>query len=364
MSVAVAANPRGFSTGWHASYDYEALGKIADHLFIMAYDEHYQGSAAGPVASLSFVEQSIQYARKYVAGNKIVLGIPFYGRIWSGDGSVKGLGIPLNTLEEYRKTYRGTVRMDQASGSPVMTFTITASDPKPTLYGKTLSAGTYTAWFENADSIKGKLALVNKYGLKGAGNWSAGQETADVWDYYGLWLGGKYFSDIQEHFAKDAIVRVTAEGILKGVDASRFQPNGALTRAQAAAIAVRTLDLEGAAGNAPFSDVRDHWAAREISLAAQAGILKGYGDGTFRPDKPVTRAEMSVLLSRMLEASYARGANSFWDVDNSHWAVQEITALAQADILRGYGDGSFRPEKLVSRGETAALIDRVLELLD
>lgn len=73
---------------------------------------------------------------------------------------------------------------------------------------------------------------------------------------------------------------------------------------------------------------------------------------------------MSVLLSRMLEASYARGANSFWDVDNSHWAVQEITALAQADILRGYGDGSFRPEKLVSRGETAALIDRVLELLD
>ena len=48
VSVAVAANPNGWSTGWHGSYDYKELGKVADHLFLMTYDEHYQGGEAGP----------------------------------------------------------------------------------------------------------------------------------------------------------------------------------------------------------------------------------------------------------------------------------------------------------------------------
>ena len=75
-----------------------------------------------------------------------------------------------------------------------------------------------------SDSIKAKLALVNRYGLKGAGNWSAGQETTDVWDYYELWLNGTYFSDISNHFAKDEIIRLSGEGVLKGVSDSQFGP--------------------------------------------------------------------------------------------------------------------------------------------
>ena len=362
VSVAVAANPYGYQTGWHGSYDYEGLAKYADHLFLMTYDEHYNGSAAGPVASFDFVERSIQYALKYASPDQIVVGIPFFGRLWNAAGTVKGHGISLTAAMEYQKAYGGTVRFDEASKSPVMTFTIRPADSRPVLNGQTLPTGNYTLWLENADSIKYKLQLVSKYGLKGAGNWSAGQETPDVWEYYGLWLGGTYFSDIHGHFAKDDIISVSSEGLMRGVSYTLFSPDETLTRAQAAVIATRTLGL--AAGSAaPFPDTAGHWASDEIAAAARAGLMKGYPDGTFRPDARVTRAELSVLLSRMIESTYTREA-AFHDVGADHWAAGEITALAARDILRGYADGTFRPENNITRGETAAVINRLIQLLD
>ena len=81
VAVSVAANPYGYTQGWHGSYDYRRLGAAADYLMLMTYDEHYQGGPSGPVASRAFQEQSIQYALKYVPANKVVLDLPFFGRI-------------------------------------------------------------------------------------------------------------------------------------------------------------------------------------------------------------------------------------------------------------------------------------------
>lgn len=85
LSVAVAANPNGWNTGWQGSYDYKELGNVADYIILMAYDEHYEGGEEGPVASIEFVEDSIKYALKYISCDKLVLGVPFYGRYWSRD---------------------------------------------------------------------------------------------------------------------------------------------------------------------------------------------------------------------------------------------------------------------------------------
>ena len=93
VSVAVAPNPYGWTNGWQGSYDYENLSKYADYLMMMTYDEHYEGGEPGPVSSIEFVRNSVEYALEYVSPEKLVIGVPFYGRIWGGD--FKGEGATL-----------------------------------------------------------------------------------------------------------------------------------------------------------------------------------------------------------------------------------------------------------------------------
>lgn len=357
VSVAVAANPNGWSTGWHGSYDYKELGKVADHLFLMTYDEHYQGGEAGPVASLGFVEDSVSYALRYVEPEKIVLGIPFFGRIWSENGSIAGLGISNNRVETIIRDYGAVVSYDTQARSPKAEFTLHEGDSL-TVTGTKLPSGRYTIWFENSSSIKEKLALVDKYNLKGAGNWSSGQETREVWEYYDLWLNGKYFEDIYHHFAKDDIIKVVKKKYMVGTTNTTFSPDEGLTRAQAAVILSRVLGLEAGGGAPLFSDTSGHWAQEQISAAAQAGFLAGYPDGSFRPETVMTREEMASLLARMIQVDYT-GAPAFSDVSPERWSYQEITALAGAGILSGFGDGTFRPEQTLTRGEMASLLERI-----
>ncbi len=359
VSVAVAANPWGSEKGWAGSYDYAALAKECDHLFIMAYDEHYEGGEKGAVASLSFVEKSLQYALQHVPPEKIVLGIPFYGRIWGGE--LSGYGVSLQRIENFTKQYKTEKLRDAKTDTPILRLTIENAAQSPTIGGKKLAPGQYDIYYEDADSIKDKLALVAKYDLKGAGNWSAGQETEDIWSYYELWLCGKYFSDISQSFAKDEILQVTEEGLMRGQSDTIFAPAASLSRAEAAVIATRLLPLREEEG--AFSDVpSSHWAYEAIRKVAAAGLMVGYPDGTFRPEEAVSRAELTLLLARMIEAGYT-GDMEFSDVPENHWAKEEIAALARMGILSGYPDGTFRPDEKINRGETAVILKRIQDWL-
>jgi len=361
VSVAVAANPYGWTLGWHGSYDYKELAKYADHLFIMAYDEHFNGGEAGPVASISFVEQSIQYALKYVPKEKIVLGVPFFGRIWSEDGSVKGIGITNRQIQSAIEKTGGSVTIDADKKSVKAQITVTDAHSIK-VNGQMLKSGNYTIWYDNSDTLKYKLSLVDKYGLKGAGSWSVGQETKDVWDYYSLWLNGKYFSDTFSYFAKDDIVAVSQKGWMEGMGNQLFLPEDGLTRAQAAMILCRYLNLSGETVIQQSSDIKNHWAEKEIGLVIKYGLMRGYPDGSFQPNRAVTREEIAVILQRILQYEY-RGAAygiSFSDVSEDRWSYREITALIDSGILNGYPDGTFRPEQFLSRGEMAHLLGKML----
>ncbi|WP_156291626.1 glycosyl hydrolase family 18 protein [Oceanobacillus salinisoli] len=189
VSVAVAANPNGWTKGWHGSYDYLELSKYASYLMIMAYDESYTGGPEGPVASYGWVDRSIEYAIKQgVSPEKVVLGIPFYGRYWKEGDATGGIGISNHRVDELLVKYGGTVIFDEKAKSPKATITIKEGAPTTVIAGKTLTPGTYHIWYENHDSIKAKLELVHKHNIKGTGSWSLGQENASIWQSYRAWL--------------------------------------------------------------------------------------------------------------------------------------------------------------------------------
>ncbi|WP_084077693.1 peptidoglycan-binding protein [Ureibacillus massiliensis] len=221
VSVAVAANPNNWTKGWHGSYDYNGLAKYADYLMIMAYDESYEGGSEGPVASYKWVERSVQYAlNQGVPAEKVVLGLPFYGRMWKvGDPiSSWGTGISNVKVDELLNKYGGTVTFDQVSKTPMATITIKQGDPASTVAGKTLSPGTYHIYYENNESIAAKFDLIHQYNLKGAGSWSLGQESASMWQYYNSWTTHTNEDDFLPPGQYGELVNSTASYTVKSGD--------------------------------------------------------------------------------------------------------------------------------------------------
>lgn len=363
IAVAVAANPRNFTTGWHASYDYAGLAKWADYLMLMTYDEHYRGGDAGPVASRSFVEQSIRYALERVPAEQLVLGVAFYGRIWGQeDRNVQGVGIREVQISQLLQQYGAGTVYDATAAAAVSTLIIPET-AKESVAGVPLTAGTYTVWHSGPDGRKAILELVEQYDLLGAGSWSLGQETADTWDYYSLWLNGAYFDDVVGHWSRNHVASAVHDGWVRGVTDSRFAPESTLTRAQTAALLTRLLELP--AGTAAFADTAGHWAEADIAAAAAAGLVQGREADLFAPDAPVTRQELALMLHRAAGSPSADSAvlNGFSDAKTvAPWAKKAMAWAVDQGILTGSG-GRLLPGSTTTRAQAVALLDRYHDAL-
>jgi hypothetical protein len=117
-----------------------------------------------------------------------------------------------------------------------------------------------------------------------------------------------------------------------------------------------------------FSDVdASFWAAREIAACAHAGIVQGYWDNTYHPERAVTRDQMAVYIARALAGSddnvqVPTGvvSPSFTDVGGDHWAYRHVEYCAGADIVQGYPGGAYHPDEVVNRGQMAVYIARAM----
>lgn len=370
ISVAVAANPNNWQTGWHGSYDYAGLANYADYLMIMTYDEHYEGGEAGPVSSIDFVEKSIKYALERVEPSKIVIGIPFFGRYWQNGVYYGGYGISLSRIETLINKYQTYSEYDEKSQSIKSILTVKSSDPKISVNGRTLNTGTYTIWYENEKSISAKLELVKKYNLKGVGSWSLGQETKETWNYFNEKLNEGIIQDDPNmpseeleasEWAKDAIEYVKSNGWMIGRTSNEFYPKSKLTRAEFATIISRIFNLDQykATGH-HLKDISGHWAEEYIGIVCECKYMNGYEDGTFKPQKYITREEVAKVLSNVkLKNSDEINENVYFsDVLETSWSYSAIEKIAKLGILKGYDTGEFKPKQEITREEMAVILER------
>jgi len=152
--------------------------------------------------------------------------------------------------------------------------------------------------------------------------------------------GAAAFRDVpQAHWAAKAVEEAYAKGWMGGKSGGQFSPNDPLTRAELAVVLVRWREAQ-AAGLPRFADVASHWAASSIAAAEREGWINGFADGSFRPEQKVTRAEMVVLLNRVLgRPALPDGGSSWSDVPESHWAAPAIRSASQSFAALRYLSG-------------------------
>lgn len=172
------------------------------------------------------------------------------------------------------------------------------------------------------------------------------------------------FKDLSsKHWAFNSITFLSDRGTIKGYDDGTFKPDAEITRAMAAAMIAREFKLTDSKDKAyPFTDVKStHYAYNSIKAVAEAGIITGKVPGKFEPDAMLTRAEMAVILTRAYKLQ-GESNKTFTDVKADHWAAKNIRALAANNVTSGYADGSFKPSKPTTRAEFSSFMERVIKL--
>ncbi|GIQ70870.1 peptidase S8 [Xylanibacillus composti] len=166
------------------------------------------------------------------------------------------------------------------------------------------------------------------------------------------------FRDIQGHWAEKYIVDLASKDIVSGYPDFRFAPNGKLTRAEATFMLVQALSPSRTNRTPAFKDVnRNHWAYEAIAQASAEGWIAGYPDGTFAPNKLLTRMEMAVLLSQAMQVKGIAGRSApFKDVPGTQWGADRVRALKQLGWISGYEDNTFRPGSTSTRAEFVSML--------
>jgi spore germination protein YaaH len=164
------------NSNWSESFDRAALSKAVDYVALMAYDQHWGGSqVSGSVAQLSWVEQSLKRVLMEVPKEKLLLGVPFYTRLWkeeylngSSKPAVSSKAISMEEAERIVAENKAEKTWDAVSGQYYATYK--------------KDNATYKIWLEDERSIKLKAELVNKYRLAGIASWKYGLEKPTIWN--------------------------------------------------------------------------------------------------------------------------------------------------------------------------------------
>jgi len=170
--------------------------------------------------------------------------------------------------------------------------------------------------------------------------------------------------DIAGHWAERAVLAMIEKGIVAGYPDKTFRPDRPVTRSEFAALLIRALGIQEQPGST-FADCAGKWCAGAVEAACRAGLVRGTGEARFEPDRAITRQEAAVIIARALEVSGTRlekgSLESFADREEiAGWAREQAALAAGAGIVRGSG-GRFEPQRDATRAEAVVMLQRLLD---
>lgn len=173
MTVSIDVTPISASKNWSMCYDRKRLSETVDYIMLMAYDQHWASSpVAGSVAQYTWVEGSLRKVLEEVPKEKLILGMPFYTRLWTVEETeagekVSSVALSMEEAKKFIDENSVVLEWDEESGQ---------------YYGEVLKDGkNYKIWVEDDESLRLKASLVNKYDLAGIATWRRGFEMEDIW---------------------------------------------------------------------------------------------------------------------------------------------------------------------------------------
>ena len=172
--------------------------------------------------------------------------------------------------------------------------------------------------------------------------------------------------DIQYNWAKDAITYLIDEGILSGYPNGKFMPENEITRAEFSKIVAKAFAIRPT-GKAQFKDIDKSWAKAYIIALSEHGIVKGFPDGTFRPNRKITRAELVAMLMRVAKLDdkmliQNQNTPSFMDVDGKNWAFPYVETAQRLGVVPVHFGVMFEPDTPATRAETAWMVKSLMDL--
>ena len=251
------------------------------------------------------------------------------------------------------KTAAGTYGQTDLDGDKLIDGTQTSVESSKALY--TNESATLTP--KDSQGNQGETLPFPKpsvsYTIKGGNNGGHGSNSKpslNTKDHYGYIIGYPV-----DYYTGEPTTDQTKKPV---------RPEGKITRAEVATIYFRMLTDESRAKfwsqSNTYSDVKaGDWFNNAVSTLSNAGIIAGYEDGSFRPNGYITRAEFATIAARFFDATYS-GKDLFPDIDG-HWAKDYINQAANKGFVNGYEDGTFRPDRNITRAEAVTLVNRTLD---
>lgn len=180
------------------------------------------------------------------------------------------------------------------------------------------------------------------------------------------------FADVQKHWAKTFVELAAAKGLVDGIGGDKYGPNQPVTRAEFAVMLVRALGQGSPSGStSPYDDVKSgDWYFEEIIKAKELGLLDFVHDESFKPDRPLTREEMSSMLAKVVEFEKLPLTKEFVNLDGyedlgsmdaTH--LEDVRLMVKLQILTGTGTSLFSPKAEATRAQTAVVLVRMLQAL-